>query len=81
MQFSTRIVAAAAAAVGMLAVGSGVAQAAKPSSAYQAPVVKWVQPVVNASADGTAVVHGHYTCFGGNAHTHLFQTLIRGVAR
>jgi hypothetical protein len=78
MQFKTRIVTAAAAVLGLLAASAGVAQAAKPSSAYQAPVVSWVQPDVNAISDGTAIVHAHYTCWGGNAHTHLFIAVKQG---
>src|SRR5262249_30378269 len=42
------------------------------------PVVNWIQPTVIANADGTATVHAHYTCFGGNAGTHLFIAVKQG---
>ena len=79
MQFRTRIVAAAAAAVGLVAASTGVAQAARPWHGYHAPVVRWVAPVVHAvAANGSAVVHADYQCAGGNAHTHLFIAVKQG---
>jgi hypothetical protein len=49
-----------------------------PTSAYAPPSVQWVQPTVVAHKDGSATVHVHYTCFGGNAHTHLFIGVKQG---
>jgi hypothetical protein len=66
----------AAAALGAIAV-SPVA-AARPTGAYQQPVVNWVQPTVIANADGTATVHVQYTCYGGNAGTHVYIGVKQG---
>ena len=66
------------AAVALVAVLAAPVAAAKPSSAYAPPVVQWVQPTVHANADGTASVHVHYTCSGGNAGTHLFIGVKQG---
>jgi len=79
MQFKTRILTAAVAAVGLVAAGTSAAQAARPWSTYHAPVVHWVAPVVHAiAANGSAVVHADYQCAGGNAHTHLFIAVKQG---
>jgi len=66
----------AAAALGAIAV-SPVA-AARPTGAYQQPVVNWVQPTVVAHPDGTATVHVQYTCYGGNAGTHVYIGVKQG---
>ena len=66
------------AAAALVAVLAAPVAAAKPSSAYAPPVVQWVQPTVHANADGTASVHVHYTCSGGNAGTHLFIGVKQG---
>ncbi len=74
VRFITSLVAATALVVAFV----GPAAAAKPSSAYAAPVVNWVQPTVIAHADGSATVHVQYTCSGGNVGTHLFIGLKQG---
>ena len=66
------------AAAGLVAVFAAPVAAAPASSTYQPPVVSWVQPTVIAHADGTATVHVKYTCFGGNAHPHLFIGVKQG---
>jgi hypothetical protein len=66
------------AAAGLVAVFAAPVAAAPASSTYQQPVVSWVQPTIIAHADGTATVHTKYTCFGGNAHTHLFIGVKQG---
>ena len=66
------------AAVALVALFAAPVAAAKPSSTYQQPVVGWVQPTIIAHADGTATVHTKYTCFGGNARTHLYIGLKQG---
>jgi hypothetical protein len=66
------------AASALIAVFAGPVAAAKPSATYAPPSVRWVQPTVVANADGTATVHVHYTCSGGNAGTHLYIGLKQG---
>ena len=66
------------AAAALVAVLAAPVAAAKPSSAYAPPVVQWVQPTVIARSDGTATVHVHYTCSGGNVGTHLFIGVKQG---
>jgi hypothetical protein len=74
-----RLIVAVAAAVGLVAAGTGVAQAAKPWKTYHQPVVYWVAPVVHAiGANGSAVVHARYQCGGGSANTHLFIAVKQG---
>jgi hypothetical protein len=73
-----RLLASLLAATALVVAIVGPAAAAKPSSAYAAPVVNWVQPTVIANADGSATVHVHYTCSGGNIGTHLFIGLKQG---
>jgi hypothetical protein len=70
--------AALLAATALTALATGSVAAAPPSGAYQPPVVNWVQPTVVAHPDGTATVHVQYTCFGGNAHNHLFIAVKQG---
>ncbi len=70
--------AALVAAAGLIAVTAVPVFAAKPSSGYQQPVVNWVQPTVTVRDDGTAVVHVKYTCYGGNAGTHVFIAVKQG---
>jgi hypothetical protein len=72
------LVTAVLAAAALVVASAGSATAAKPSSDYQPPVVSWVQPTVIANSDGTATVHAHYTCFGGNERTHLFIAVKQG---
>jgi hypothetical protein len=66
------------AAAGLVAVFAAPVAAAPASSTYQQPVVSWVQPTIIAHSDGTATVHTKYTCFGGNAGTHLFIGVKQG---
>jgi hypothetical protein len=66
------------AAAGLIALTAAPVAAAKPSSAYQQPVVNWVQPTVVVRGDGTAVVHVQYTCYGGNAGTHVYIGVKQG---
>lgn len=67
------------AATALVAIFAAPVAAAKPSaSTYEQPVVQWVQPTVVAHPDGTATVHTKYTCFGGNAGTHLFIGVKQG---
>jgi hypothetical protein len=66
------------AAVALVALFAAPVAAAKPSSTYQQPVVGWVQPTIIAHSDGTATVHTKYTCFGGNARTHLYIGVKQG---
>ena len=74
----TRPIVSLFAAAALVAVLAAPVAAAKPSSAYAAPVVHWVQPTVIADPDGTATVHIKYTCSGGNAGTHLFIGVKQG---
>ena len=62
----------------LLAIAAAPVAAAKPSSDYQNPVVNFVQPTVVANADGTATVHVQYTCYGGNAGTHVYIGVKQG---
>jgi hypothetical protein len=79
MRPRNRIIAATLTAVGLVAAGVGTAQANKPATSYQDPVVEWVSPVVHAiAADGSAVVHAKYQCSGGNEGTHLFIAVKQG---
>ncbi len=66
------------AAAGLIALTAAPVAAAKPSSGYQQPVVNWVQPTVVVQDDGTAVVHVQYTCYGGNAGTHVYIGVKQG---
>jgi hypothetical protein len=70
--------AALLAAAGLVALTAVPVFAAKPTSGYQQPVVNWVQPTVVVRGDGTAVVHVQYTCYGGNAGTHVFIGVKQG---
>jgi hypothetical protein len=72
------VIAAVVIALGMLVASIGHANAAKPTSGYQPPIVNWMDPVVHYYADGSAVVHAQYTCWGGNEGTHLFIGLKQG---
>jgi hypothetical protein len=74
VRFAASLLAASALVVALV----GPAAAAAPSSAYAPPSVQWVQPTVIAHADGTATIHVHYTCFGGNVGTHLFIGVKQG---
>ncbi|MDT4938782.1 MAG: hypothetical protein QOG80_2453 [Pseudonocardiales bacterium] len=78
MRSRSRIIGVVLATVGLVATMTGTAAAAKPTSGYQNPVVNWIQPTVIAQSDGTAIVHAHYTCFGGNLGTHLFIAVKQG---
>jgi hypothetical protein len=79
MRSRSRIIAAALTSAGLMIAGVGSANAAKPATSYQPPVVEWVSPVVHALADsGSAVVHAKYQCFGGNVGTHLFIAVKQG---
>lgn len=73
-----RLIASLLAAFALVAAFVGPAAAAKPSSAYAPPTVQWVQPTVIAHADGSATVHVHYTCSGGNVGTHLYIGVKQG---
>jgi hypothetical protein len=70
--------AALLAAAGLVALTAAPVAAARPSSAYQQPVVNWVQPTVVVRDDGTTVVHVKYTCYGGNAGTHVYIGVKQG---
>ena len=70
--------AALAAAAGLVALTAVPVFAARPSSGYQQPVVNFVQPTVVVQEDGTAVVHVQYTCYGGNAGTHVYIGVKQG---
>jgi hypothetical protein len=74
----TRFVTSLVAASALLVAFVGPAAAARPTAAYSAPVVSWVQPTVIAHPDGTATVHVQYTCSGGNVGTHLYIGLKQG---
>jgi hypothetical protein len=79
MRARNRIIAATLTAVGLVATSAATAQANKPATSYQDPVVEWVSPVVHAiAADGSAVVHAKYQCSGGNVGTHLFIAVKQG---
>jgi hypothetical protein len=62
----------------LIALTAAPVAAAKPSSAYKDPVVNWVQPTVVAHSDGSATVHVQYTCYGGNAGTHVYIGVKQG---
>jgi hypothetical protein len=66
------------AAAGLVALTAAPVAAARPSSGYHQPVVNWVQPTVVVRDDGTAVVHVKYTCYGGNAGTHVYIGVKQG---
>ena len=70
--------AALLAAAGLAAIAAAPVAAARPTTAYSAPVVQWVQPTVVARADGTATVHVQYTCWGGDAGTHVYIGVKQG---
>ena len=70
--------AALLAAAGLVALTAAPVAAARPSSAYQQPVVNWVQPTVVVRDEGTTVVHDKYTCYGGNAGTHVYIGVKQG---
>jgi hypothetical protein len=73
-----KVAAATALGAGLLIAGNTGA-VAKPQPAYQPPSVEWVSPVVHAlAADGSAVVHGKYRCYGGNVGTHLYIGVKQG---
>jgi hypothetical protein len=74
-----RLIPSVFAASALLVAIAGPVAAAPPSSTYQQPVVNWVQPTVTAHADWTATIHFQYTCFGGNAHTHVYIGLKQGA--
>jgi hypothetical protein len=66
------------AATALLVLAATPAAAARPSSAYQQPVVNWVQKNVVVRDNGTAVVHVKYTCSGGSAGTHVYIGVKQG---
>ena len=70
--------AALLAAAGLVAIAAAPVAAARPSTGYSAPVVDWVQPTVAAHADGSATVHVKYTCWGGDAGTHVYIGVKQG---
>jgi len=74
LKASTSLVAAAA----LLALAAGPAAGAAPSGDYSQPVVHWVQPTLQAHADGTATLHFKYTCSGGDAGTHVYIGVKQG---
>jgi hypothetical protein len=76
MRYGARLLGVIVGLVALVATTTGMA-AAKPIPPYQDPIVGWVQPTVLAHG-GTAVVHAHYTCFGGNIGTHLFIAVKQG---
>jgi len=78
MRRTTTLVFALLASAGLFLAVAGTASAKPPSGGYQNPVVRWVQPTVIAHPDGTATVHAHYTCWGGNEGTHLFIAVKQG---
>lgn len=78
MQVRNRVLAAAAAALGLVGGGTATASANPPARSYQSPVVEWVAPVVHAIGSSSAVVHAKYQCSGGNAGTHLFIAVKQG---
>jgi hypothetical protein len=78
MRPRTRIAGVALAGAALVAAMTGTATAAKPTPQYANPVVNWIQPTVVAHQDGTATVHAHYTCWGGNVGTHLFIAVKQG---
>ena len=73
-----RLIGSLFAASAVLVAVVGPVAAAAPSSAYAPPVVRWVQPVVHARADGTATVHFKYACSGGNVGTHVYIGVKQG---
>jgi hypothetical protein len=79
MRASNRALIAALTSAGLIAATATAAQAAKPATSYQEPVVEWVAPVVHVLADsGSAVVHAKYQCSGGDEGTHLFIGVKQG---
>jgi hypothetical protein len=72
-----KLSAALVASAAITALAAGPVAAARPSSAYQQPVVNWVQPTVVAD-DGIATVHIQYTCWGGSAGTHVYIGVKQG---
>jgi hypothetical protein len=62
----------------LLAIAAAPVAAARPSSDYKDPVVNWIQPNVVARDNGTATVHVQYTCYGGNAGTHVYIGVKQG---
>src|SRR3954467_5130492 len=78
MSVRAKLTAALIASAAIVALSAAPVAAARPSSAYQQPVVNWVQPTVVANADGTATVHVQYTCYGGNARTHVYIGVKQG---
>src|SRR6478672_10302279 len=78
MSVRAKITAALIASAAIVALSAAPVAAARPSSAYQQPVVNWVQPTVVADSNGTATVHVQYTCYGGNAGTHVYIGVKQG---
>ena len=78
MSVRAKITAALIASAAIVALSAAPVAAARPSTAYQQPVVNWVQPTVVAHSNGTATVHVQYTCYGGNAGTHVYIGVKQG---
>jgi hypothetical protein len=73
-----KVTAALLAASALAAFVAGPVAAARPSTAYHQPIVNFVQPTVIAHADGTATVHVQYTCWGGDAGSHVYIGVKQG---
>src|SRR4051795_10390230 len=78
MSVRAKLTAALIASAAIVALSAAPVAAARPSSAYQQPVVNFVQPTVVANSNGTATVHVQYTCYGGNAGTHVYIGVKQG---
>ena len=76
MRYKSRVIAVALLALGL--VGMMLAGTASATPTYEPPVIHWVSSPVHAYSNGTAEVRGRYTCWGGNANTHLFIAIKQG---